>query len=145
MRLLGHPIHPMLVHFPIALWTVAAGAYVASAAGVTDPVAVIAKLANGGGLIMAMVAMVAGIFELRSIDSKSEAMRVATWHMMIMATVWVCFLVALMLSISTGLDQSTAQVAAAACAVAGFLLMGVGGWYGGRLVYEFGIAVKDRT
>jgi len=33
----------------------------------------------------------------------------------------------------------------AACAAAGFLLMGVGGWLGGRLVYEFGIAVKDRT
>jgi hypothetical protein len=46
--------------------------------------------------------------------------------MMIMATAWVCFLVALMLSISTGLDHSTAQIAAAACAVAGCLLMGVG-------------------
>lgn len=77
MRFFGHPIHPMLVHFPIVLWTIAAGA--------------------------------------------------------------------LMLSISTGLDHSTAQIAAAACAAAGFLLMGVGGWYGGRLVYEFGIAVKDRT
>ncbi|MGA8901705.1 DUF2231 domain-containing protein [Bradyrhizobium sp.] len=145
MRFLGHPIHPMLVHFPIALWTVAAGAYVASAAGVNEPVAMIAKLANIGGLIMAMVAMFAGMLELRSIDSKSEAMRIATWHMMIMATVWLCFLAALMLSILSGIDHSRAQVAAAACAVAGFLLMGVGGWYGGRLVYEFGVAVKDRT
>ena len=110
MRLFGHPIHPMLVHFPIALWTVAAGAYVASAADVTAPVAMIAKFANGGGLIMAMLA--------------------------------IFFLVALLLSISTGLDHSTAQIAAAVCAVAGFLLMGVGGWYGGRLVYEHGVAVN---
>jgi len=145
MRLFGHPIHPMLVHFPITLWTVAVGAYVASAAGVTGPVDMIAKFANSGGLIVAMLAMLAGFLELRSIDSKSEAMRVATWHMMIMATVWFCFLVALMLSISTGLDHSTVQTAAAACAVAGFVLMGVGGWYGGRLVYEFGIAVKDKA
>jgi uncharacterized membrane protein len=145
MRLFGHPIHPMLVHFPIALWTVAVGAYVASAADVTEHVDMIAKFANSGGLIMAMLAMLAGLIELRSIGSQSEAMRVATWHMMIMATVWVCFLVALMLSISTGLDHSTVHIAAAACALAGFLLMGVGGWYGGRLVYEFGIAVKDRT
>jgi uncharacterized membrane protein len=143
MRLFGHPIHPMLVHFPIVLWTIAVGAYVASAAGVAEPVDVIAKFANSGGLIMAMLAMLAGLLEIRSIGSRSEAMRVATWHMMIMATVWVCFLVALMLSTSTGLDQSTAQIAAAACAVVGFLLMGVGGWFGGRLVYEFGIAVKD--
>jgi uncharacterized membrane protein len=145
MRLFGHPIHPMLVHFPVALWTVAAGAYVAGAAGVTASVDMIAKFANGGGLAMAMVAMLAGLLELRSIGSQSAAMRVATWHMMIMAAAWVCFLVALMLSISPAFDHATAEIAAAGCAVAGFLLMGVGGWYGGRLVYEFGIAVKDQT
>lgn len=144
MRIFGHPIHPMLVHFPIVFWTVAAGAYGLAAAGATESVALIAKLANGAGLIMAVLAMLAGLLELRSIDSSSEAMRVATWHMMIMATVWVCFLLALMLSISTGLDHSTAQVAAIACAGVGFLLMGVGGWFGARLVYEFGIAVKER-
>jgi uncharacterized membrane protein len=143
MRLFGHPIHPMLVHFPIVFWTVAAGAYVASAADVAELAAVIAKFANGAGLTMAVVAMLAGLVELRTIGSRSEAMRVATWHMMIMATVWVCFLVALMMSISTELDRSTAQLAAAACAVAGFLLMSVGGWLGGRLVYEFGIAIRD--
>jgi len=38
-----------------------------------------------------------------------------------------------------------ARIAAATCAVAGFLLMGLGGWYGGRLVYEHGVAVKDRA
>jgi len=60
MRLFGHPIHPMLVHFPITLWTVAVGAYVASAAGVTGPVDMIAKFANSGGLIVAMLAMLGG-------------------------------------------------------------------------------------
>ncbi len=144
MRLFGHPIHPMLVHFPVAFWTVAAGAYVASAADVLESADVIAKFANGAGLTMAMLAMLAGLFELRSIDSCSEAMRVATWHMMTMATVWVCFLVALMLSISTGLNRSTAQFATVACAVVGVLLMGVGGWLGGRLVYDFGVAVKGK-
>jgi uncharacterized membrane protein len=145
MRFFGHPIHPMLVHFPIVFWTVAAAAYVAGAAGVIESADVVAKFANGAGLTMAMLAMLAGLFELRSIDSRSEAMRVATWHMMIMATVWVCFLVALMLSISTGLDRPTMQIATVACAAAGFLLMGVGGWLGGRLVYEFGVAVTERT
>jgi uncharacterized membrane protein len=145
MRSFGHPIHPMLVHFPIVFWTVAAAAYVAGAAGVIESADVVAKFANGAGLAMAMLAMLAGLFELRSIDSRSEAMRAATCHVMIMATVWVCFLVALMLSISTGLDRSTTQIATVTCAVAGFLLMGVGGWLGGRLFYEFGVAVAERT
>ncbi len=112
MRLFGHPIHPMLVHFPIVFWTVATGAYVASAAGVTELADRLAKFANGAGLLIAMLAMLVGLLELRTIDSRSEAMRAATWHMMVMATVWVCFLIALMLSISTGLDRSTAQATA---------------------------------
>jgi len=144
MRIFGHPVHPMLVHFPIVFWTVALVAYVASAAGVTEPVDGIAKYANGAGLIMAMLAMLAGLVELRTIENRSEAMRIATWHMMVMATVWTCFLLALLLSISGAADRSPARLAVAACAVVGFLLMGIGGWLGGRLVYEFGIAVKDR-
>jgi hypothetical protein len=47
-------------------------------------------------------------------------------------------------SVATGLDHSTAQAAAASCAGARFLLMGVGAWFGGRLVYEFWIAVKEQ-
>jgi uncharacterized membrane protein len=144
MRIFGHPIHPMLVHFPIVFWTVAVGAYVASAAGLTESIEAIAKFANGAGLVMAMLAMIAGLLELRTIDIRSEAMRVATWHMLVMATVWVCFLVAL-LSISPELAGSTARLAVVAFAVLGFLLMAVGGWLGGRLVYEFGIAVKYRV
>ncbi len=143
MRIFGHPIHPMLVHFPIALWTVAAGAYVWAATVANELAAMVAKFANGAGLVIALVAMFAGVFELRSIASGGRAMEVATWHMMLMSTVWVCFLAAILLSVSTGLDHLTAQVGAVACAGAGFLLMGIGGWLGGRLVYEFGIGVKE--
>jgi uncharacterized membrane protein len=143
MRIFGHPIHPMLVHFPIAFWTVAVGAYVWAAAGASEVVAIIAKFANSAGLIIALLAMFAGLFELRSIAPGSQAMQVATWHIMAMSTVWICFLAAMLLSISTGLDYSAAQVGAVACAGLGFLLMGIGGWLGGRLVYEFGVAVKE--
>jgi len=64
---------------------------------------------------------------------------------MVMSTAWVCFLAAMLLSTSTGLDYLTAQVGEVVSASVGFLLMGIGGWLGGRLVYEFGIAVKEPT
>jgi uncharacterized membrane protein len=145
MRIFGHPIHPMLVHFPIAFWTVAVGAYVWAAAGASESAAMVAKFANGAGLIVALLAMLAGLLELRFIASESQAMQVARWHIMVMSTVWICFLVAMRLSISTGPDHSTAKVGAVACAGVGFLLMGIGGWLGGRLIYEFGVAVKEPT
>lgn len=146
MRLWGHPIHPMLVHFPVAFWTVAAAAYIAEAASVGEAAAAIAKFSNVTGLIVAIFAMTAGLLELRMIDSQSEAMRVATWHMMAMATSWVCFLLALVLPIAAGtLRHSAAQLAGVASAGVGFLLMMVGGWLGGRLVYEFRVGVKDQS
>src|SRR5262245_662845 len=125
MRLWGHPVHPMLVHFPIVFWTVAAAAYIAEAAGMGDVAAAVAKYSNGGGMIMGILAMIAGLLELRSIGSPSETMRVATWHMMVMATAWLCFLLALVLPISAEarIDHSTAQLASTAGSVAGFLLM----------------------
>ena len=66
MRLWGHPIHPMLVHFPVVFWTVAAVAYVAAATGV-EAAATVATFSNGAGLIFAMLAMIAGLIELRAI------------------------------------------------------------------------------
>jgi len=136
----------MLVHFPIVFWTVATAAYVAYAADISDVAAVVAKYSNGAGLIMAALAMIAGLLELRSIEGQSETMQVAIWHMMVMATAWICFLLALVLPISSGprVDHSTAHLASVASAVAGFLLMGAGGWLGGRLVYEFGTGVRGR-
>jgi uncharacterized membrane protein len=142
MRILGHPIHPMLIHFPIVFWTVATGAYGWVAFDGNELAVMLAKFANGGGLLLAIVAMFAGALELRSIDSRSEAMQVAIWHMMAMAIVWTCFLGALLLSISTGLDPATVRLGQVGCATVGFVLMAVGGWLGGRLVYEFGVAVQ---
>jgi uncharacterized membrane protein len=120
-------------------------AYVANAIGAIEVADKVAKVSNSAGLIMALLAMLAGAFELRKIDSRSEAMRVATWHMMLMSTVWFCFVAALMLQVSAGLDRSMSQFAAAACAVAGFLLTIAGAWLGGRLVYGFGVAVKNES
>jgi uncharacterized membrane protein len=145
MRLWGHPVHPILVHFPVAFWTVGTVAYIADAAGV-EGAAAVAKLSNAAGLIMALLAMTAGLMELRLIDSSSAAMRVATTHMMAMAAAWVCFMAALVITISAGasLDKQIAQLVGVGGASVGFLLMSAGGWLGGRLVYEFGIGVATR-
>jgi len=147
MRIWGHPAHPMLVHFPVAFWTTAVMAYVAALTGLDDRALWIAGLANGAGLTMALPAMAAGLLELRTIDARSETMRVANWHLMIMATAWICFLLAFLLPIAneTILSRWTAELGATASAGIGFLLMTLGGWLGGRLVYEFGVGVSGKA
>lgn len=150
MRLAGHPLHPMLVHFPVAFWTVATAAHVAATAGLAE-VGWLAGLAGGAGLATAALAMIAGAAELPRIDRDSAAMRIATWHMMTMATVWLLYLVAFLLqgmavSPESGPppSASAANLIATASAVAGFVLMAGGGWLGGQLVYGHGVGVGDR-
>src|SRR5262249_31760774 len=116
----------------VALWTVATGAYLWVAFGAGEPVVVIAKLANSAGLVMAVLAMFAGLFGLCFIDKDSDAVGGGILHMVIIATVWVFFLLALMLSISTAPDRAAMQFGEAVCAGVGFLLMAIGGWLGGR-------------
>lgn len=144
MRIWDHPIHPMLVHFPIVFWTVAVGAYAADLAGAFESAAAVAKWSNAAGLAVAILAMIAGLLELRTIDTKSVTMQVATWHMMVMGTAWTCFLIALLLPLSAAMGPAL-RLATAASAAAGFVLVAIGGWLGGRLVYEFGVAVIGRT
>lgn len=145
MRFFGHPIHPMLVHFPIVFWTVAVGAYAIDLSGMFEMAAAVAKLSNGAGLLMAIPAMAAGLLELRSLDVKSKAMQVAIWHMMVMGAAWTCFLMALLLPPSMAANPTLAKLGVTASAGVGFILMAIGGWLGGRLVYEFGVAVTARA
>src|SRR5436853_2537887 len=107
MRLFGHPVHPMLVHFPIALWTVATGGYLVAVATKGEMALFIAKSANAAGAIMAALAMVTGLLELRTIDAESRAMSVATWHMMVMASAWLLFLLALLLPALPDFDSAS--------------------------------------
>lgn len=143
MRFFGHPIHPMLVHFPIAFWTLAAAAYVAAAAGAGGPAHRLALFANAIGLVMALPAVVAGLLELRTLGE--QPFNVAMLHMMAMLTAWILFLVALLLPFVHSIAAPTATIGSAACAVVGFLAMAAGGWLGGRLVYEFGAGRSAKT
>jgi uncharacterized membrane protein len=54
-------------------------------------------------------------------------------------------MLALVLTAAAGIDPATAKLAGVLSAAAGFLLMGTGGWLGGRLVYEFGVGVGVRS
>jgi len=139
MRLLGHPVHPMLVHFPIVFW---------SCAPVADVVSVItrapfaAELAFGAltlGCITGLLAMVAGIVDFLDVPRESPAREVSVSHLTAMCSAWLVFLVALALH---GYPPTTpVPLAALIASAAGFLAMVYGAWLGGRLVYQYRVGM----
>lgn len=139
LRLAGHPLHPMLVHFPVALWTLSvaadAGGFI-TAEGIWWRASFACQAL---GLLAALPAMVAGAADFSSLPRGHPGLDTAVAHLAAMGTAWLLFLSSVVLR---GLpDGNAPTLFAVIAALAGFLAMAVGGWLGGRLVYHFGVGV----
>jgi len=136
--MLGHPVHPALVHFPIALLLSATIADVAWLAGLTADTHLGAVL-MAAGLAGGLVAMAAGLFDLARLDE--TVVPHATRHMMVVGAAWLGYGVALYLRRESLTASASIGTATVAVSFASALLLALGGWLGGRLVYTFGAGV----
>jgi uncharacterized membrane protein len=139
--MLGHPLHPALVHFPIALLLSATFADVAWVAGLTSDVHVGAVL-MAGGLTMGLVAMGAGMVDFTRLNAAvvPHALR----HMAVVGTAWLGYAIALYLRRDALFDGATLGSVSVGLSLISALLLALGGWLGGRLVYTFGAGVRLR-
>ncbi|MCE7914233.1 MAG: DUF2231 domain-containing protein [Nitrosomonas sp. PRO4] len=139
-----HPIHPMLVHFPIATWFLATIADIASLF-TNEQIGWVAGVLLVVGTITALLAMTTGLIELGKIDQNSPAIKIANQHMILILISWSCYAVSLFLRLNgTQLEQP--GLIAISLSIAGFIFLCSAGWMGGKLVYEYGIGIHhDKT
>ncbi|SBV37302.1 conserved membrane hypothetical protein [uncultured Stenotrophomonas sp.] len=131
-----HPLHPALVHFPVACWSLAV---VADFAGLWF--GEIAWRWSGGllaaGCVLALAAMLAGMAELPRVP-EGAAMGDAWRHMGAMLLAFSLFVVRLLLRLDH-LQPLPPDRVSFLLDAGGFLALAVGGWFGGRLVYGHGV------
>ena len=137
--MLGHPLHPAIVHFPIALLLSATIADVAWVAGITSDTHIAAVL-MAAGLAGGLIAMGAGFIDFIRLDE--AVIPHATRHMMVVGFAWLGYGVALYLRRDTLFSNTPIATTAVAISLASALLLAFGGWLGGRLVYTFGAGVS---
>ena len=131
-----HPIHAMLIPFPIGLLVFSLAADLVARGG-GDPVwHAIAFWTMAGGIIGALCAAIPGFIDFTSIRDR-RAWRVALAHMAINLTVVAIFVVDLWLRTRPAPPPN----APLWLSVAGVVLLVVSGWLGGHLVYVHGVAV----
>jgi len=138
---MSHPVHPILVHFPIAFWSFATfGDLLSLKYG--ERLLEITGTCLVLGTLMALVAMGGGLFDLLKIKSDSPAMKVLNLHIVFVVITWSLYAASLFLRIEekTLMQAGTLEVV---LSVAGFLSLGITGFLGGRLVYEYGVGVKQ--
>lgn len=132
-----HPLHPALVHFPIACWSLATAADVAHLAGVDGMVVASAAL-MAIGVATALAAIAAGLYELLRLGNGHPAEAAVQRHMVWALTAWACYAASLFLRLD-GVHPSTPGALALVLGALGFGCLAVAGWLGGTLVYSHGV------
>ena len=135
MKLFAHPVHTMLVHFPIAFWTLGSICDGIALLGYTDAWRASAVLI-GLGVSIAALAMIPGLIDLARLPDTAQ--KTGLFHMVYMAAAWLFYLLALVLHIDKGSISTTPDLVAVTPGVMGFACLAIGGFYGGELVYRHG-------
>jgi uncharacterized membrane protein len=139
-RIGSHPIHPMLIPYPFALLSSATVFDVMSRATGRLAYAQTAQHLATAGLASAVVAAVPGAIDyFTAITPGTRASRSATQHALVNVSALTCFALA-------QARRGRAPIGGGqtiAFEVAGSLLLALGGWLGGDLVYRERIGVEE--
>lgn len=140
----GHPIHPMIIPFPIALWVfslIADVVYLWRGNPVwKDYIAFYTLLA---GILGAAVAAVPGLIDWLSLK-QPKVVNIANWHAGLNVIALLIFAASCYLRTTSGARiVSGSYTIPIALSVLGVILISISGYLGGEMVFKHGVAVNQ--
>lgn len=142
----GHPIHPMIIPFPIALWVfslVADVIYLWRG----NPVwrNYIAFYTLLGGIIGAVAAAVPGFIDWLSIKDRN-VVKIANWHARLNVIALLIFAASFYLRTTSGAGfVGGSYTIPIGLSVLGVILISISGYLGGEMVFKHGLAVDQQS
>ena len=139
-----HPVHPMLIGFPVTFFTLAPILDLVAWATGDVMWETIAFWDIALGIVTALAAAVPGFIDYLSL--RGEPARTATWHMTLNLIVVAMFGASLVFrgtAAQTWVGEAT--WVPFALAIGGALILMVSGWLGGRLAYIHRVGVDEET
>lgn len=137
MKLLGHPVHPMLVAFPIGLLALLPLWDVLAVIGAVPDAARVAYWTALAGLVGGGLAVVTGLVDFARLPA-GAVVNTALIHASAAISALSLFGVAFALRS----DAAPPGTLVIALDVLGAAALGVTGWFGGHLVFRYGAAVE---
>ncbi|TMG87322.1 MAG: DUF2231 domain-containing protein [Betaproteobacteria bacterium] len=136
----GHPIHAMLIVFPVGLLIFSLICDLISLRS-ADPTtwATVAFYTMVGGFIGALAAAVPGLIDLLSLADK-DTKKIAITHMSINLVAVTLYAVNIWLRTGSASNTGTPLL----LSVVAVALLAVSGWLGGKMVHEHGVGVDVR-
>jgi uncharacterized membrane protein len=137
-KILGHPVHPMLIVFPLGLLPCSVVCDVVHQLLRSGPWAILAFYMMGAGIVGGLVAGIFGLIDWLSIPSGTRAKRVGSWHGMLNLAVILLFTCSWLLRHGNPTDVS---FLATILAVVALIIALFSAWLGAELVYRLSIGV----
>jgi len=140
----GEPVHPMFVHYPIALWTTSVITDVIYYFSRHATLVVISKFLIAAGILGAIAAALPGLVDWTGI-TQTAVKKIATRHLVLNVLALVLFAVSLYLRMNNygaplvGFHLKIPFVVS----VVGWLFMVISASLGGKLVYEHRVGVNE--
>jgi uncharacterized membrane protein len=140
-KALGHPIHPILIVFPLGLLATAVIFDVLGLITDRSGFAIASGYVIAAGIVGGVVAAVFGLIDWTAIPAGTRAKRVGVLHGLGNLVVVLLFAGSWLLRAGAGDWEPGAW--ALVLSFAGFALAGVSGWLGGELVDRLGVGVDE--
>ena len=144
-RIAEHPIHPMIIAFPVALYVCTAVALIVFG-GTSDPFWFrLAFWTNLAGVVMAAIAALPGFIDLIALPGHSRARATGYKHAGLNVAALVLFLISCVMlgeRWSAGVLSYTAPLVLSLCGVAATI---GAGWFGWMMVQTHHVGVKPTT
>ena len=134
----GHPVHPMLVVFPLGLLSAAVIFDIIYLMSGHSQWAVVAHYMIGAGVVGGLAAALFGWVDWLGIPSGTRAKRIGLWHGLTNGAVLALFILSWMLRRGNPALPPTGAIVAGLSAV---VFAVIAAWLGGEMVYRLGVGV----
>jgi uncharacterized membrane protein len=141
-KIMGHPIHPMLIPFPVAFYTATVVAYILYALTASLFWFHFAVVMNIAGVVMAVVAAIPGIVDWTALPRKTPARSTGFKHLLLNAAAGVVFAVNAGIQLVQWNELRPSFGAAIVLSLTGLVLTGIAGVLGWTMVQHHHVGVE---
>ena len=140
-KFLGHPLHPILIVFPLGLLAASLGFDVGYLTTGNPEFAIVSFWLISAGIIGGLLAAIFGAIDWWAIPSQTRAKAIGLWHGGGNVLVVLLFIIGWWLR--SGVPGYVPSAGAVTLSCIAVLLALVTGWLGGELVDRLGVGVDD--
>jgi len=135
----GHPIHAMLVTLPIGLWVFSLVSDIVFLSTGDSRWEVTAYFTLGGGIVGALLAALPGLIDLLSLPEGPRS--TAIKHMALNLTIVALYII----NVVMRWKEPQNPGGLVWLSLISLVLLVISGWLGGKMVYEYGVAVSTTS